>query len=300
MSVPGRIFNNTGLGIRGNRGISQLADDLISDLPELKRLENPSVQFWSSLFEALREIPEFPNLQDIDVDLLLKWIDGTEYSSLAKEFYEGNVEKTVTVIETSVYGIPWAVTALVQHLRSKLDESDIPDWLMNVSSFVMHGVPSSVAIFIINLGVNDRQCAIRFAEEYLQFNDKVSFERVKKWLHSLTEDQFRLHLKGMDEEIIIQGYEKVQEKKVSDQNGKIVKWFRASMIKKDAGRDTSSLKVVRLGDECWVVTPNFERVCKFDTGAINVLRNIDMQKTDVAIQSFLIKNSHAKVEIRIR
>lgn len=292
-----KLFNITGLGIKGNQQISRFADDLIRpDLPELVYSENPPANFWSDFFETIKEIPEFTEFKNVDENLLIKWIDGIEYASIAEEF-SINLEETIVTIEKAVFAIPWATTALVHHLKSKVSGENIPEWLANVSSLAMHGVPNIVAVYMINLGVRNRQCAIGLANKYLQNNNDNTFEQVKKWLYGLTKADFFSCHEGLDEEIVLHEYDRIQEKKIYSQTGGIVRTFNVSQVKRELITETDSLKVVRLEGEFWVVNPEFKRVCKFDNDALNFLRKIDLQKKDLIINSFNEENEGWKLEL---
>ncbi|MDP2887102.1 MAG: SAVED domain-containing protein [Ignavibacteria bacterium] len=292
-----KIFNSTGLGVLGNEKLSLMADSLSPTLRDLSKLVEPSEEFWIQFFETLSEIPEFAKLQDIEVGLLLKWIAGVNYNLLAEEFSSGSVEAVVSIIEDAVFGVPWGISALIQLLKSKVGTEPIPNWIVLAPSLVMHGVPNRTAVYVINLGVRDRQMAIDLSKEFMKTKKQDSYGNVKEWVASLSAAEIKAILRITEDEVADEIYSKIHLR--NDPSSTVARTLKVRGL--DAMpqviKGAQSLRVVKLGDNYFVVNPYFEKACKLDEKASKFLKSTDMQISEIKLSTTKLNDKSVEFDL---
>jgi len=279
-----KLFNQTGLSISSNRIVNELAKEVKTKLDSLASVDQLPKEFWINIHEKMKEAPEFSDIRKINVNVLVEWVAGKTYKAIADNFYNGEIEKTVKDVEKITFLLPWGMNALIQHLKTLVDENNIPNIIKNLSSILFHGVPSIGAVYAINLGVHDREMAIKIAEIYSISHESVSYKEFKKWLQELEYSFWEANFQNKDKDIIVDCYQRVITKTYVEGKSKPTLEFYLGKLEPIEGIRKDNLIVVKYNNEFWVCTFDYKKVAKLTGTNVKRLQEIDRQKKDLVIE----------------
>lgn len=292
-----KLFNRTGLSISGNRIVNKLARKVKTELDSLASVNQLPKVFWINIHEKMKEIPEFSDITKINVNVFVEWIAGATYKSIADNFYNGKIEKTVKDIEKIAFLLPWGLNALIQHLKSLVDEDKVPNIIKNLSSIVYHGVSSIGAVYSINLGVHDREMAIKMAEIYSSSHESISYKEFKQWLQELDYSFWEANFQDKDKDIIDDCYQRVIAKTYAEGKSKLSLEFYLKQLEPKEVIKKDNLIVVKYKNEFWVCTFDYKKVGKLTGTNVEQLQKIDRQKKDLVIEEVNMESKTLTVGI---
>jgi len=292
-----KLFNRTGLSISSNRIVNELAKEVKTKLDSLANIDQLPKEFWINIHEKMKEISEFSNIKNINVNVLPEWVAGKSYKAIAENFYNGEIEKTVKDVEKITFLLPWGLNALIQHLKTLADEDNIPNIIKNLSSILFHGVPSIGAVYAINLGVHDREMAIKMAEIYSISHESVSYKEFKKWLQELEYSFWEANFQNKDKDIIDDCYQRVTAKTYVESKSKPTLEFYLEKLELIEGIRKDNLIVVKYSNEFWICTFDYKKVGKLAGTNVEQLQKIDRQKKDLVIKELNMESKTLTVGI---
>ena len=139
--------------------------------------------------ELIDYVEEFSELNEIDVELVksigFMWVSQASYS----EIYEAHLDKFngfndfIKFIEDAIcYRAPWAISGFVR-LAGSMDIEDlvIPSWLEDSPQILRYGVPNKKLMWIMSLGVSDRDVASWLLEQY-NANNRLPPRTIKRFV----------------------------------------------------------------------------------------------------------------------
>jgi replicative superfamily II helicase len=292
-----RLYNRTGLSISSNRMINDVAKKLQSILPTLQDTDRLPREFWLTIHSSLKEIPEISKLSKIKGELLADWAEGTDYKKLADDYYDGDIEKTVKDVEAATFSFPWGSHSLIQHLKTLVEEDDVPNLVMNLPSLVYHGVPTLAAVYALNLGVFDRQLAIKVADKYLAEHESLTYHEFKDWLQGMEYSVWIEMLKGENNDLVDECYERLSAKRdISKQPSVILDFNLSDMCEIEEVADEDII-VVKYSEDFWLCTFDYQRIGKLVGENISRLEVVDRRNYDLIVEDFVRKE--ARVSVRI-
>ena len=292
-----RLYNRTGLSISSNRMINDVAKKLQSTLPTLQDTDRLPRDFWLAIHSSLKEIPEISKLSKIKGELLADWVEGTDYKKLADDYYGGNIEKTVKDVEAATFTFPWGSHSLIQHLKALVGDEEVPNLVMNLPSLVYHGVPTLAAVYAMNLGVFDRQLAIKLADIYLATHESLTFHEFKEWLQGLDYSEWVEMLEDENKDVVDECYQRIIAKRdVSEQTRMVLEFDLLDMceIEEAANED---LIVVKYGGDFWLCSFDYQKIGKLAGANLSRLEEVDRRNYDLIVEDFV--KTKAKVSIRV-
>jgi len=292
-----KLFNRTGLSISDNRIVNRLAKEVKTELDSLASVDQLPKEFWINIHEKMKEISVFSDIRKINVNVLPEWVAGKTYKAIADNFYNGEIEKTVKDIEKITFLLPWGLTALIQHLKTLVDEDNIPNIIRNLSSILFHGVPSIAAVYAINLGVHDKEMAIKMAEIYSIFHESVIYKEFKQWLQELDYSFWEANFQNKDKDIIDNCYQRVITKTYAESKSKLTLEFYLKQLEPIEEIRKDNLIVVKYNNEFWVCTFDYKKVGKLTGVNVELLQGIDRQKKDLVIEELNRETKTIKVGI---
>ena len=279
-----KLFNRTGLSISDNRIVNELAKEVKTELASLASVDQLPKGFWINIYEKMKEAHEFSDIRKINVNVLIEWVAGKTYKAIADNFYNGEIEKTVKDVEKITFLLPWGLNALIQHLKTLVDENNVPNIIKNLSSIVYHGVPSIGSVYAINLGVHNREIAIKMAEIYSVSHESFSYKEFKQWLQELDYSFWEANFQDKDKGIIDDCYQRVITKTYAEGKSELALEFYLKQLEPIEGIKKDSLIVVKYNNEFWVCTFDYKKVGKLTGTNIERLQEIDRQKKDLVIE----------------
>jgi replicative superfamily II helicase len=300
-SVPNeserKLFNRTGLSISDNRIVNGLAKEVKTELDSLASVDQLPKEFWINIHKKMKEAREFSDIRKIKVNVLVEWVAGKTYKAIADNFYNGKIEKTVKDVEKITFLLPWGLNALIQHLKTLVDENNIPNIINNLSSIVYHGVPSIGSVYAINLGVHDRETAIKMAEIYSISHESVSYKEFKQWLQELDYSFWEANFQDIDKDIIDDCYQRAIAKTYAEGKSKLTLEFYLKQLEPKEGIKKDNLIVVKHNNEFWVCTFDYKKVGKLAGANVERLQEIDRQKKDLVIKELNMESKTLTVDI---
>jgi len=292
-----KLFNRTGLSISDNRIVNELAKEVNTELDSLASVDQLPKEFWINIHEKMKEISVFSDIRKFNINILPEWVAGKTYKAIADNFYNGKIEKTVKDIEKIAFLLPWGLNALIQHLKSLVDEDKVPNIINNLSSIVYHGVPSIGSVYAINLGVHDREMAIKMAEIYSSSHESVSYKEFKQWIQELDYSFWEANFQDKDKDIIDDCYQRVIAKTYTEGKSKLTLKFYLKQLEPKEGIKKDNLIVVKYNNEFWVCTFDYKKVGKLTGANIERLQEIDRQKKDLIIEELNMESKTLTVGI---
>jgi len=300
-SVPNeserKLFNRTGLSISSNRIVNGLAKEVKTELDSLANVDQLPKEFWINIHEKMKEAHEFSDIRKIKVNVLVEWVAGKTYKAIADNFYNGEIEKTVKDVEKITFLLPWGLNALIQHLKTLVEDNNIPNIINNLSSIVYHGVPSIGSVYAINLGVHDRETAIKMAEIYSISHEPVSYKEFKQWLQELDYSFWEANFQDKDKDIIDDCYQRVVAKTYAEGKSKLTLEFYLKQLELKEGIKKDNLIVVKHDNEFWVCTFDYKKIGKLAGTNLERLQEIDRQKKDLVIKELNMEGKTLTVGI---
>lgn len=292
-----KLFNRTGLNISSNKIVNKLATEIQTSLSDLKDLTTLPREFLLSLYEGMKEIPEFSKLASINGELLADWIEGITYKDLADKYYDGDIEKTVRSVENAIFPFPWGCHSLIVHLKKIVGEENIPRLLWNLPAFVYHGVPALAAVYALHLGISDREFAIRLAIEYQKEHEKLNYIEFKDWLQAIEYTIWLNLFKDKPEDIIEYYYNEISNRKEVSEQTKLILEFNLLDYKEIGDIPDHDLIIVSYKGEFWLCTYDYQRIGKLTGPNVDRLVSINRRDFDLVIQDFNKKAEKVSINI---
>lgn len=292
-----RLYNRTGLSILGNKAINKTAKGLHSKLPSLEQTNRLPREFLLELLEGMKTTPEMSQLARVEGELLADWVAGTDYMELANRYYDGDIERTVKDIENAIFTFPWGCHSLVQHFRTLVSDDAIPKLIWNLPSLVYHGVPTLAAVYAMNLGVPDRQFAIKLADEYLKEHESPTYGEFKEWLQCTDYAEWLDMFADQDRDIVDDYYERFDTKRNASEQPKVVLDFDLVDMMEIAESTDEDLIIVKYRGDFWLCTFDFRKLGKLAGANISRLEQVDRQNRDLILEDF--SRDKKRVGVRI-
>jgi len=292
-----RLYNRTGLSISSNMIVNDVAKKLQSTLPTLQDIDRLPRDFWLAIHSSLKDVPEISKLSKIKGELLADWVEGVGYKKLADDYYGGDIEKTVKDVEAATFSFPWGSHSLIQHLKALVGDDEVPNLVMNLPSLVYHGVPTLAAVYAMNLGIFDRQLAIKLADIYLAAHESLTFHEFKEWLQGLDYSKWVEMLKDENKDVVEECYQRISAKRdVSEQTRVVLEFDLLDMceIEEAANED---LIVVRYGGDFWLCSFDYQKIGKLAGANLSRMEEVDRRNYDLIVEDFV--KTKAKVSIRV-
>jgi len=281
-----KLYNRTGLSISSNRKVEKIAQEIQPALAELQTADRLPRDFWKTIHKYFSDIAETSDLQRISSELLADWIEGAEYGELADSYFNGDVEKTVRTLEEATFSFPWAIHSLIQHINTMPDIESVPNLVAYLPSLVNYGVPTLAAAYATNLGVTDRQLAIKIGDHYLTSHESVTFFGFREWLQEIKQSELREILEGEAPETVDELYRKIGTKKDSKRRPGAILQFKLSDMTELDEFNIEDLIVVRHREDFWLCTFDYRRIAKLGGADLTRLEKIDRKNNDLIVQKY--------------
>jgi len=139
-------------------------------------------------------------------------------------------------------------------------------------------------VYAINLGVHDRETAIKMAEIYSISHEAVSYKEFKQWLQELDYSFWEANFQDKDKDIIDDCYQRVIAKTYAEGKSKLTLEFYLKQLEPKEGIKKDNLIVVKYNNEFWVCTFDYKKVGKLTGANVEILQGIDKQKKDLVIE----------------
>jgi len=292
-----KLYNRTGLSISSNRKVAEIAQELKPMLADLQTADRLPREFWKGIHRYFCDIPETSNLRKIQADVLADWVEGAGYGQLADDYFNGDIEATVRNLEEAIFSFPWAVHSLIQHINVMPDVEAVPKLVAYLPSLVNHGVPTLAAAYAINLGITDRQLAIKIGNHYLGEYEFFTFFEFKEWLQAIEQPELKKILESEDPKIVDDLYQKVSIKKDRTKRPGVVLKFDLLDVVEWGDVKNEDLIVVRDASAFWLCTFDYRRIAKLTGANLTQLQDVDRRNNDLIIDNYsLVKKT---VSIRV-
>jgi superfamily II DNA/RNA helicase len=291
-----KLYNRTGLSIASNVKAKEAAKRIKPTLSKLEDANRLPREFWFEIHNAMKDISEVSELARLESKLLADWVDGAEYQKLADEYYGGNIERAAKEIEAATFSFPWGLHAIVQHLNVLTAADAIPSLVTNSPSLIFHGVPTMAAVYAVNLGVYDRQLAIKIADMYLEKHGSTSFGQMKDWLQGIDYPSWVEMLKGNNQNAVDDCYERIKTKKSTEQS-EVVLEFNLSDLQPTEKIGDEDLIVVKYKEDYWLCTYDYRRIGKLTGANLSRLHDVDRRNRDLIVEDF--DKTRSGVSIRV-
>ena len=295
-----KLYYKTGLSVDSNIFISEFIEDIKEELNLLNEEDFLSENTWIILFEKLKQIVEFSDLQRIKVGVFLDWINGKNFKDISERHYDSNIEKAVKDIEIITFLVPWGLNAVKLHLQSLLGEDSTPSIVKNIASLAHHGVSNITSVYAINIGINDRKIAIELAEYYSSKHVSSSYFDFYLWLLELFSKFNSGKLEDDEYNIInlIRDYvQRIDDKFRMKEDIRKDLDFNLIDILFSKIENKNDLIVVKYLNEFLVCTFDYKRIGKLNGENVEKLRKIDRHKRDILIENISIDEKKCIIRV---
>lgn len=292
-----KLYNRTGLSISSNRKVEKIAQEIQPMLAELQTADRLPRDFWKTIHEYFSDIAETSNLQRIPSELLADWIEGADYGQLADSYFNGDVERTVRNLEEATFSFPWAIHSLIQHINTMPNIESVPTLVAYLPSLVNYGVPTLAAAYAINLGVTDRQLAIKIGDHYLTSHESVTFFGVREWLQAIEQSELRKILESEDPKTVDELYQKISAKKDKTKRPGLVLKFKLSDVIESGEFENEDLIVVRYVNDFWLCTFDYQRIAKLAGANLTRLQDINRRNNDLIIDNYSLEKRTVSIRV---
>jgi len=291
-----KLYNRTGLSISSNRKVAEIAQELKPMLDELQTTDRLPRDFWARIHRYFCDIPETSSLRRIQAEALADWVGGAGYGQLAVDYFNGDIEATVRNLEEATFSFPWGVHSLIQHISAMPDIESVPKLVAYLPSLVSHGVPTLAAAYAINLGITDRQLAIKIGDVYLSKHKSFTFFEFKEWLQTMEQSELQKILESEDPKVVYELYQKISTKKDQKKRPEAVLEFNLSDMTELDKVANEDLIVVRYANDFWLCTFDYRRIAKLAGANLTRLHEINRRNIDLIIENY----SRVKKTVSIR
>ena len=152
-------------------------------------------------------------------------------------------------------------------------------------------------MYAINLGVHDREMAIKMAKIYSSSHESVSYKEFKQWIQELDYSFWEANFQDIDKDIIDDCYQRVIAKTYTEGKSKLTLKFYLKQLEPKEGIKKDNLIVVKYNNEFWVCTFDYKKVGKLTGTNIERLQEIDRQKKDLIIEELNMESKTLTVGI---
>jgi superfamily II DNA/RNA helicase len=148
---------------------------------------------------SLQEIRPEIEFNDNPAELLKKWIEGSNFSFLVREFvhYAGSAEELGKFIDDSFkYRLPWGLSGYLRIAQKILgvDRTKTSETMKFFPAMVKFGLPDPISCWVRSVGIPFRRIAIELAERYKDGNSSRDYKSFLEWLGTLSIDSLRYDL----------------------------------------------------------------------------------------------------------
>ncbi len=175
----GSVFSKTGFCILSNKKIFGFINKNKEEIIEIIEKEN-----LASFLEIILENFGDKDIRELKTDLelggdklknvsnlIIRWIQGESIedlvSSWEKYFPDTKYDFYKFINDLVTYKLPWGINAFVSILSYtiKKDLEELPDFVKDLQSFVKYGVNNKYASFLMNLGIKNREIALKLSKK---------------------------------------------------------------------------------------------------------------------------------------
>jgi replicative superfamily II helicase len=130
------------------------------------------------------------------LDLLLRWLQGTDLSEIMSEFavHAQSPEDLGRLIDDVFrYRLPWGLSAYLKIAvqLNRIPRNEVVDRVRFLPSMVKYGVPDSISCWAMSAGLPFRRVAMRIGAAYVNEITNISMRGFREWLASLSTDRLR-------------------------------------------------------------------------------------------------------------
>ncbi len=296
------LFNMTGLAINSNEIIANYAEALVSLIENFIDIVELPGNFWETTYDVLRKIPEFESISKKNhKKLLIDWIKGTNYRDIAHIYFEDDIENAVKTIEEICFSMPWGLNSLIQHLKFILGKDNLPIVFNNLPSFVFNGVPNSIAVYGINLGLVDRQIVIALSKYYIDsYPNNLNFKGFKRWLFDISKEELTLICNTnaiKDFGRIDDCYNIIQIGKDISLSGQFIMEFMFTGDDDITKIKNDELIIIKKDEEFWLTTYEYDHWWQLSGENLSRIRSVDRQIKGLVVCE--VDNASKSVSIKV-
>jgi len=158
-------------------------------------------------------------------------------------------------------------------------------------------VPTLAAVYALNLGVFDRQLAIKVADIYLAEHDSLTFHEFKEWLQGMDYSLWAEMLKDENKDLVDECYQRLSVKRDVSKEPRVVLDFNLSDMCEIENLANEDLIVVKYGGDFWLCSFDYKKIGKLAGANLSRLEEVDRRNYDLIVEDFVKKD--ARVTIRV-